>query len=53
MSSFVIWSWEFLIKFESGQGCWQTKCWGDWICGGRLIYDKIRMGDFTVFFQIK
>jgi hypothetical protein len=38
----LTWSEESSIKFESEQRCWQTECWGDWICSGRLIYDKIR-----------
>jgi hypothetical protein len=39
---FLTWSGEFSIKFESEQGCWQTECWGDWICSGKLICDKIK-----------
>jgi len=36
----LIWSGESSIKFESEQECWQIKCWGGWICSGRLICDK-------------
>ena len=33
-------------KIESEEGCWQTECWGGWVCSGRLICYKI--GGFVI-----